>query len=405
MLDTIVIVSDSGYINGGNAKVALNSAIGLSKKGLRVILFCGTSPINDEVLKSNIEVVCLDQKDILNDKNRIRAITQGIWNSSAKVEFEKLLINLNSKSTVIHFHSWSKVLSCSLFAVTKKYGFRIVITAHDYFGFCPNGGFFNYQKNEICNYVPMSLKCICCNCDHRKFVHKIWRVVRQIVQNTILWRNKDITYITISNLNDEIVRANLDKQYKTVRITNLNEIYNNIPVSVQNNKYYLFVGRLSEEKGIDLFCEALKHLKLPAIVLGDGYKLDELKNKYEDIDFVGWVSRSEMEKYLYKARALIFPSLWYEGAPLTIIEMKSYGIPCIVSDVSSAYEEIDDGESGYIFKSGDIEDLKRKILLIQNSNISNMSKAIVDKFNPDMYSLDSHVKNLLDVYNNIIDGE
>lgn len=405
LLDTIVIVSDSGCINGGNAKVALNSAIELSKKGLKVILFCGMYPISDEVLRSNIEVICLNQKDILNEKNRIRAITQGIWNSTAKAEFEKLLIKLDRKSTIIHFHSWSKALSCSLFAITNKYKFKIIITAHDYFGFCPNGGFYNYKKNSICNYKPMSLRCISCNCDPRKFVHKIWRITRQIVQNAVLWRNKDITYITISDLNDRVVRANLDKQYKTVRVTNPVELCNSMQVNVQDNKCYIFIGRLSEEKGIDLFCEALKQLKLPGVVLGDGYKLNELKIKYPNIEFVGWVSRKEMENYLYGARAMIFPSMWYEGAPLVIIEMKSYGIPCIVSDVSSACEEIKDGEDGYIFRSGDLDELKSKIMLIENSNISAIGNEIINKFNANIYSMNMHMKKLLDIYNSIISGE
>ncbi len=401
MVDTVVIVSDSGYINGGNAKVALKSAVGLSKRGIKVILFCGTFPIDTDVLKNNIEIVCLNQKDILNDKYRIRAIFQGIWNFKAKLEFENLLKKLNPKATVVHFHSWSKVLSCSIFSVTKKYGFKIVITAHDYFGFCPNGGFFNYKKKEICHYKPISLNCIFCNCDHRKFVHKIWRVTRQIVQNLVLWRNKDITFITISNLNDRVVKENLDKRFMTMHLINPVELSNNTSVNVQKNNYYLFIGRLSEEKGIELFCQALKELKLPGIVLGDGYKLGELKTRYPNIKFMGWVSTKEMEEYLYQTRALIFPSLWYEGAPLIITEMKSFGIPCIVSDATSAIEEIEDGITGYVFKSGDIDDLKSAILLTKQTDLNNIQKNI-SKIDLNIYKMINHVNNLIELYNKIL---
>ena len=74
--------------------------------------------------------------------------------------------------------------------------------------------------------------------------------------------------------------------------------------------------------------------------------------------------KKETEKYMSKAKALIFPSLLYEGAPLTVEEALNLVLPCIVSDSSSAVEKIIDGKNGYIFKSNNIDDLKNKILLI-----------------------------------------
>lgn len=130
---TIVVVNDFSFVNGGAGQVAISSAIGLLAKGYRVILFTAVGPVDENLAKQGIEVVCLNQYDILHDPNRMRAIIQGVWNVKAKVVFEKLLRTLNRTETIIHFHAWSKGLSSSLFSVTKKQGFKTVVTLHDFF--------------------------------------------------------------------------------------------------------------------------------------------------------------------------------------------------------------------------------------------------------------------------------
>jgi glycosyltransferase involved in cell wall biosynthesis len=189
---------------------------------------------------------------------------------------------------------------------------------------------------------------------------------------------------------------------KIYYIKNPIELNTTIAVDVQQNDEYLYIGRLSSEKGIELFCKAITELNLKGIVVGDGYLLNELKTKYLNIKFTGWLNRSDMEQYIRKCRVLVFPSLWYEGAPLTIIEMKSYGIPCIVSDVCSATEEVIDEETGYVFESGNLESLKSTIKQVQLNDISNMSKHIVERFNSQQYYMDTHINNLLNIYNDIL---
>ena len=60
---------------------------------------------------------------------------------------------------------WTKALSSSVFDVAFKMNFKVVLTLHDYFTACPNGGYFDYKENKICKRKPLSWKCIKCNCD------------------------------------------------------------------------------------------------------------------------------------------------------------------------------------------------------------------------------------------------
>jgi glycosyltransferase involved in cell wall biosynthesis len=401
---TVVIVNDACYLTGGAGKVALSSAVGLAKRGLRVMVFSAMGNGEEKIFeREGVEVVCLYQQDILDDPRRLRAIGQGLYNLKAKRVFEKMLQSLSREMTVVHFHGWTKALSASLFSITAKYKFRIAITAHDYFSICPNGGLFNYKKQRICGMQPMGIGCIYSDCDCRKYAHKVWRIFRQFIQNRTLWENKPIWFISISRLNRELIEKYLQgRNIRFCDIDNPVDLNESNPIRVQENDIYFFIGRLSAEKGVDLFCEAITSLGLKGVVLGDGYMLPDLKRNYPNIGFLGNIKSGRMGELLHSCRALIFPSLWYEGAPLTIIEVMSYGIPCVVPDMCSAAENIIDGETGYIFKSGNLESLKQAIMKIQTTDISYISTNIIQSFEPIQYSMDTHLNKLINLYRDIL---
>lgn len=404
-ISNIIIINDFAYINGGAGKVAISSAIGLSNLGYNVIMFTAVGPIDNSLKQSKVKVVCLGQKDILSDSNRLRAVRQGIWNEYARKEFTTLLAALNPSETIVHFHAWIKALSPAIFNPVAKLGFKIVITLHDYFMFCPNGGLFNYQTLRICNLQASSLQCLFCNCDVRSYPQKIWRYIRQIVQWRAIKYIKNINIIYISELNREVSYPYLkDISNKWYFVQNPIDINNRVVVDVRNNEKYLFIARLSSEKGIGLFCKAMRDLHLKGCVLGDGYLKDRLQKEYPEIEFRGWVSGKEKDELIMQGKALVFPSLWYEGAPLTIVEMKSYGIPCIVPDKCSASEEIIDGKTGFIFKSGVLTSLEDAIMKYEKVDRNIMQKNIIEDFNPGKYMLVNHCRRLLDVYSDILSG-
>jgi hypothetical protein len=109
-LDTVVIIIDHGHVNGGSAKVAIESAIGLANRGQRVIFFCTAGPVDSRLERSVDRVVCLGQQDILTNPSRLDAVRNGLWNSVAE-----LLSTLPVDRTVIHVHGWTKALSPAIF--------------------------------------------------------------------------------------------------------------------------------------------------------------------------------------------------------------------------------------------------------------------------------------------------
>lgn len=402
MLKNIVIVNDWAHIEGGAVSVAINSAIGLAKH-YRVYLFSAIQPIDKRLEEVGVCVICIGKKDILHDENRIRAICKGLWDNETKQAFKHLLATLNPAESIIHFHSWTKALTSSLYDVTAKMDFKTVITLHDFFSFCPNGGFYDYQRNEICFRKPMSYSCLICNCDVRSYPQKIWRSIRMVIQNYVMAKNKKIYFISISALTRKICMQLMNDSRKIYMVADPVEINENqLPNELLNNDVYLFMGRLSPEKGIELFCQAVTDLNRKGIVLGEGYLKSELMEKYPNIQFVGWVAGEDKLAYLKQAKALVFTSLCYETFGLSVAEARSYGIPCIVPDICAASEQIIDGETGYLFKTGDLNSLKEAIVKYENTDIQVMQNNIINNFNANDWGITSHIENLIRVYDEIL---
>ena len=337
-LKNVVIVNDFNYVQGGASKVAIDTAKILNEQGLNVFFFSAVSA-DDEKIKG-IHYISTNQQEALKEKNRAKGAINSIYNFKARNEMKKLLKTLDKENTVIHVHGWTKALSCSVFDIVFKMKFKVVLTLHDYFTACPNGGYFDYKKNKICHLKPLSWKCIKCNCDSRNYGFKLYRVIRQFVQNKIVRLNDKLeNVITISEFSEKILKPTLGKNTKITRIYNPIDIDENPEkVDPSKNGYYLYVGRVSKEKGVDVFCQAISELDYNGIVVGDGEEKEKLERMYPNIEFTGWKNKDEVKKYMKGARALIFPSRCYETAGLTPLECMQYGIPCFMSSVSAATE-------------------------------------------------------------------
>ena len=365
----------------GASKVAIDTARILKDTDIKVYFFSAVNKEEENI--EGIEYISTNQNEALKEKNKLKGALNGIYNFKAKKELKKLLNTLDKETTIIHVHGWTKALSSSVFDIAFKMKFKVVLTLHDYFTACPNGGYFNYKRNEICHFNPLSMKCIKCNCDSRNYGFKLYRILRQFVQNKIVRLNDKLeNVISISEFSEKILKPTLGKNTKITRIYNPIDIdENEEKIDPSNNEYYLYVGRISKEKGVDLFCEAITQLGYKGIVVGDGDEKEKLEKQYPNIEFAGWKDKSEVKQYMKGARALIFPSRWYETMGLTIVEAQALGIPCIVSNCCAGKDFIKDKINGYVFEN--LEDLKVKIKVINELKTEYM----LDEFKIENYTL------------------
>ena len=402
----VILINDFAYVNGGASQIALATAKVLAKNGIDTCLFAGTGPI-DVTLHSvaNLQVICLNEVDILNDSNRLRAMMKGLWNFRAGRYFKRLLAGYDNRDTIIHVHTCQKVLSASCIYVAKKMGFKVIYHLHDFGIACPNLGFYDYKKSSICKRQAMSFSCVSTNCDSRKYAHKIWRIARQLIQNKIGGMPSEIDgFIAVSKFSEKILQHYLPTGKEIRVIKNpVEQAGRSLNVDVTASKYLLFIGRLSPEKNPVLAARCAKELNMPIIFVGTGVCEAEIKKENPEAILAGWVDKKDMPRYIKKARALILSSAWYETQGLVVQETAAYGVPAIVPDTCAATDYIEDGINGLIFESNNKESLKEKITLsLENSFWRNVSDNSLEYYMKETISMEQYVDMILTLYNKLL---
>lgn len=409
MLKTIVIIDNDSYPMGGTSQVAYTSALELSAQGFRVLYLCADQKANPELQQNGVKVIPLSLPGINQDQNHRRAALNGIWDLRAEKAVSAILNNLDRSSSIIHIHGYLHCFSPSVLKACADSGIETVLTLHDYFILCPCGGLYNFREGKICTLRPMSAACMACNCDKRSYLQKLWRLLRQRGIAKYARDNEKLSLIYISEFSYAKMRGELEGKHSTYFVRNPYDLGDRKIFPAEENRDYVFLGRLSQGKGTDLFCQAFSQLiaegkiRGQAIVVGEGEQRAELEQQYPQIRFLGWKTHEEMGEIFMRARALVFPSRWYEGAPLTPIEFMSHGIPCILSDSNAGQDYITAGEDGLVFRSEDLADMKEKILLAENDAFwAEICRKLRSGFRGEVYSAKAHVERLLEVYEEIL---
>ncbi|SLN64390.1 glycosyltransferase family 4 protein [Roseisalinus antarcticus] len=347
--DHVLIVGDFASVTGGQAKVAIDNARLLAEAGTGVTFFAACGPVAPELAHPGIRVVCLDQRTILDDPSRLRAMANGIWNRQALAALRAEAARHDPARTVLHCHGHAKALSPSVGRVLAGGPLRCVYTMHEYFLACPNGGFYDYQRQEICTRRPLGLSCLTTHCDVRAASHKAWRVVRGAVgagPGALPRGLRDIIYI--SETQRRAMTPWLPEAARLHRVSNPIKA-GGAPVAAGDNRKLVFVGRLSPEKGALMLARAAKAVDLPVLFIGEGPEAEAIRAANPEAEITGWLTHDAVQQRLGEARALVFPSLWYEGQPLVPIEALLRGIPVICGSWSAAAEEVRDGENGLVY--------------------------------------------------------
>jgi len=401
----IVILNDFGFINGGASKVAITEALALADLGYKVTYFYAVGPLDSDLdSHPNIQTITTNDFDILHDPSRIRAAIKGIWNSNVKNKLTDLLQNCTKTDTVVHLHSWSKGLTSVVSKVVTELQFPFICTLHDYFLACPNGGFYKYPKKEICHFSPLSLACIKENCDARNYSHKIWRVLRSITQKTFgKLPNPTMNFIFVSEFSKTILSPFIPEGSGTYILDNPIQTAKEAPVQVKNNHAFVYVGRLSPEKGCQTIAEASIGKEYEIIYVGDGSERKKILDINPKAIITGWASHKDVNKYLNNARALIAPSLCYETHGLTIFEAFAKGIPVIVSNRCAGRDYVLDGVNGVWFSGSSSKDLQRKLDMLSDENYAaKLGRAAYERYWKNPLTIENHVQRLLSIYDIVL---
>ena len=399
----VVLVADHAAINGGQAKVAIESALGLAARGARVSLFAAVGPVDPRLEAAGIRVVCLDQDDVTTARSKLAFAAQAIWNGTARRTLARELAACDPRDTLVHVHAFAKALSPSIGPALRDAGLPCLYTMHEFFLVCPTGGFYAYPEQRICHRRPMSTACIVANCDARSYPRKVARMIRH-AGLTHVARLPDLFshVVTISDLQESVVRPLMPAGTIFHRVDNPIAV-TQAPVHEGPPGDFLFVGRISTEKGAPIFAEAARRAGVRAAFVGDGPQRDDLAARYPEAAMCGWRDAAGVQALMRQARALVFPSVWYEGQPLTVYEALACGTPVIVSDACAGREAVIDGETGFWFRSGDPDALAAHLRRLSDDGLATrMGRAAHDRYWTAPLSLDAHLDRLEGVYETVM---
>lgn len=400
----IIIVCDHAHINGGQAKVAIEAAKGLARRGHRVDYFAAVGPVDTGMIDAGVSVTLLGQEDVSSTGSLARFGAQWLWNAKAEAGLADLLAGCDPAETIVHVHGWSKALSPSIGWALRGSHVPVAHTLHEYYLVCPNGGFYDYHAAHSCGLKPMSAACISHDCDSRSYGRKLLRVGRHALMRYVSGLYDCARHIiTISRLQREVVAPYLCKDTTFYHVNNPVDVepIGAKPVDAPLGGF-LFVGRLSPEKGPRYFAKAARIAGAQAIFVGDGPLQESLKNEFPEAQFLGWREPADVRQLMREARALVFPSVWYEGQPLTVYESLALGTPVIVSDLCAGREGVADGETGLWFKCGDADSLAAAIIRLKDDAVAGaMSRASHDRYWDEPLTLDRHLDATLAVYESV----
>jgi glycosyltransferase involved in cell wall biosynthesis len=221
------------------------------------------------------------------------------------------------------------------------------------------------------------------------------------------WSRAVDTYIALTEFaRQKFVQGGLPPHNVRVKP---NFVYPDPGTGYGKGEYVLFVGRLAQEKGVDVMLAAWERLQgnVPLKVVGDGPSARQVAEAAKRLRGVEWLGRQPKDlvrALMQGARALIFPSVWYEGFPMVIAEAYAVGLPVIASDLGSMSSLIDHGRTGLLFSPGDPESLAAQVewALAHPAELKRMREGARAEFEA-KYTAERNYHLLMEIYRTTIE--
>ncbi len=277
------------------------------------------------------------------------------WAWDSRRELASLLAR--ERPDVAHFHNTFPLISPAAYEVCRRAGVPVVQTLHNYRLACPAATLSREGR-------------VCTECPDRS----LWRGVRHGCYRG----SRLATAVVAGGLAAHRARGTFERDVQVyVALTEFSRATlcgAGLPadrIAVKPNflahdpgprrgdgAYALFLGRLSEEKGVRTLLDAWRRLDgdVPLRIAGDGPLAPEVEAAaagLPGVECLGWLDREKGLEALRGARFLVVPSVWYEGFPMSVVEAYACGVPVVCSRIGSLAEVVDDLGTGTLVAPGD----------------------------------------------------
>ena len=370
----IIIANYRYFIAGGPEKYMFKFMDAAEKMGIEVIPFSVNNPQNEETPYSKYfakprsnQIMYADTKKSIS--NLIGMVRATVWNYDAEKRLRHLI--RDTKPDAVYILHEVNHLSPSIIRAARKEKVRVVHRISDFFMFCPKYDFL--CENEICE--------ACLHGDYRKAIeHRcvkgskagtLLRVMAMKLYAAKVFDDVDQYICTCEFSKNKLIEGGISKDKVTCVPTFIDAT--SITPCYEDDKYFLFLGRMAHQKGPIYAIEAMKYLKDTDYVLKITGQISDSEedqkiwnyikeNKLEDkIVFTGFKHGKELQELISHSTCIVCPAIWYENMPNTVIEAYAYGKPVVASRIGSLAEIVEDNKTGLLFEMKNSKDFSDKL--------------------------------------------
>ena len=294
-----------------------------------------------------------------------------LYNRAAKEMVSNWIAANDTPGTVYHLHGWAQILSPAVFQALKPVADRLLLSAHDFFLVCPNGAYAFLDSGAVCPLKPMSAACVGSNCDRRSYAHKLWRVARQAVRQSVfdLKRHAPPVLAIHESMRAYLVRGGMPNEAIST-LPNPVRPFLSERAPAEENREFLFIGRLEDGKGPDLAAAAAARAGVSLRIIGDGPMRARLERDYPNVIFSGRKSWQEIGPLARQARALVMPSRYPEPYGLVAAEALWSGLPVIAAQTAFLAPDIVAAGAGIACDPRDVEAMAAAMSRLMDDNVA-----------------------------------
>lgn len=381
----ILIVHNYYQIPGGEDIVVANEKKLLEVHGHKVILYS----------RNNSE---------LNQMSKWRKLTlifSTVFNPKTYRDIKRLI--KEEHIDIVHVHNTLNLISPSVYYAARIMRVPVIQTIHNFRLLCPGATF--YRDGHICE--DCVTKGLLCAVKHSCYRNSKMQTLACVI-NTKIHRMtgiyEKINYICLTDFNREklLKLRQIDPERVFVKPNFVESHGGYVPDENRENQF-VFAGRLDKLKGMDVLFNAWKQMGDIAprlIVCGTGPMEKWCRDFLEDnptcnIEIRGFVANKDVRKLIAECKALILPTQWYEGFPMSMVEAFSVGTPVIGSKMGNVGDLIEDGVNGWRFDHN-----SSKSLEIMVKNISDIVESTYQCY-LNKYTAEINYKLLSDIYKEV----
>jgi glycosyltransferase involved in cell wall biosynthesis len=339
--------------------------------------------------------------------NEIKTAGRIIYSFEAQRKLASLIGD--TKPDIAHVRNVYHQLTPSVLWTLNKMGIPTVLTIADYKIICPAYGAFVQGRPCLECRGKLFYKTVQKKCVRDSLVESTLLAIESTLHQLILdsyRKNVDIFISPSEFVRQKMIGAGLPEN-KLVHLPHFCDSSKFIP-EYESDNYIVFFGRIDHRKGLQTLLNAMQQFKtLNLLILGEGPERNNLEdyirtNNISNVTFLGHKDGEELISIVKRAKFCILPSESYETFGNTILESFACGKTVIASRIGAIPELINDGENGYLFEPGNVDDLVSKINLLESNHnrILEMGKCarvtVEEKYKPE-----DHYQKLITIYKSL----